>query len=121
MISVLHVVAAKYLLLLAVVGMAAGLFVGLFASLVSEVTIRGLIADACLGMFGSLAGFLTVFFVPWPANTVTYRMNGIVETTTTVRYQHPERVALAVAIVLPLLCELYRFSRATVKSGTKAP
>jgi hypothetical protein len=38
--------------------------------------------------------------------------------TTMSRYQHPERVGIVMAVLLPLLYELYRFKRARTKLGS---
>jgi membrane associated rhomboid family serine protease len=111
-----HILTTRYVVFYVIVGMAAGLFVGLFASLVSKIEVRCLIKDGLLGLFGSLAGLMGTMLTPWPRNTVTYRMNGVIETVTTNGYRHPERVAVVVAVVLPLLRELYRFKRSRIKS-----
>ena len=110
-----HVLASRYVIFYVIVGLAAGLFIGLFASLASETEIRSLIKDGLLGSFGSLAGLMGTMLTPWPRSTVTYHMNGVIETITTRGYQHPERVAVVVAIVLPLIREIYVFKRSKIK------
>jgi hypothetical protein len=47
----------------------------------------------------------------WPQNTITYYVGTTLETSTMNSYQRPERVAIATAILLPFLRELYRFKR----------
>ena len=47
--------------------------------------------------------------MPWHTNTITYELSGGTHVTSTMNnYQHPERVAVVVAIILPILYELYR-------------
>jgi len=108
---VLHVLESKYFLILAFVGASAGLFIGLLVSYISKITVRGFVTDALLGLFGAVGALLFCLFAPWPRDTVTYRVNGAVETTTTIGYRHPERIALLVAIALPAVRELYYFLR----------
>jgi membrane associated rhomboid family serine protease len=115
MISLWHILASRYVIFYLIVGIAAGLFVGLFASLFSKTEIRSLIKDGLLGSFGSLAGLMGTMLTPWPRNTITYRANGVIETITTNGYHHPERVAVVVAFLLPLLHELYRFNRSRIE------
>lgn len=51
--------------------------------------------------------------MPWPRNTISYQTKeGVLVTSTMNTYQHPERVAIVVAVLLPLLHELYRLKRA---------
>ncbi len=60
-----------------------------------------------LGSFGYLAGFFACIFAPWPQNTVVTRLEGGGAVATTMsRYQHPERVAIVIAVLFPLLYEL---------------
>ena len=69
--------------------------------------------DAILGAIGALVGFLVSAFMPWPRNTVVKLLpgGGTVETTMNA-YQHPERVAIAIAIAIPILHGLYRQKQA---------
>lgn len=73
----------------------------------------GFLRNIFLGSFGFLAGYVGCIFIPWPTNTVVEPLGGggTVETTMS-RYQHPERVAIVLAILLPVLHELYRYKRA---------
>lgn len=67
--------------------------------------------DATFGGIGFLLGFTISALLPWPTNTISYELSGGTKVTSTMNsYQHPERVAAVVAIVLPLLYELRRRS-----------
>lgn len=64
--------------------------------------------DAILGGIGFLLAFLISALLPWPTNTISYELAGGTKVTSTMNsYQHPERVAVAVAIIMPLLYELW--------------
>ena len=68
-----------------------------------------MLTDAFLGAFGYLAAWHACIFMPWPRNTITYRLEGGTQVSSTMnRYQHPERVAIIIAVISPLLYELYR-------------
>jgi len=55
-----------------------------------------------------LGGFISIV-MPWHTNTISYELSGGTHVTSTMNsYQHPERVAVVVAIILPILHELYR-------------
>jgi hypothetical protein len=59
--------------------------------------------------------------MPWPSNTVVERLEGGGTVTSTMpRYQHPERVAIVMAVLLPLLHELYRLKRARANCHRKS-
>jgi uncharacterized membrane protein YeaQ/YmgE (transglycosylase-associated protein family) len=91
--------------------MAIGAVTGWLTSFVTKYKPQKLFRDACLGALGSLVGFLGCVFLPWHENTVTY-LDGDTKVTSTINgYQHPERVAIVVAFLLPLLYELYRSRR----------
>jgi hypothetical protein len=69
-----------------------------------------ILKDAFLGSFGYIVGFIGCIFMPWPRNTVVGPLDGGGTVSTTMNiYQHPTRVAIVVAIILPRLHELYRF------------
>jgi hypothetical protein len=104
----------KFFVFVAIVGMSAGAVTGLLASVLLKITIRtpAVVIDGFLGLLGSLFGFIGTLFVPWPEYTVSYENNGVIETTTMSGYQHPWRVALTVAIALPLVHQLFRRKRA---------
>jgi len=99
----------------AIGGATIGALTGWLTSLTTKCGPKGLWKNASLGSFGFLAGFLVCACVPWPTNTVVGRLEGGGMVATTMnRYQHPERVAVAIAILLPALHELYRFKRARI-------
>ena len=104
------------LILYAIAGMAIGALTGWLTSLIRRSRPRRVLKDAFLGSFGFLAGFFGCVFMPWPENTVVEQLKGGGSVTTTMNtYQHPERVAIVVAVLLPLLHELYWFKRAHTK------
>lgn len=76
----------------------------------------GLEKDAFLGACGFLAGFIGCAYVPWPKNTVVEILpSGVATATTMNRYQHPARVAIVMAVLLPLLHEVYRHKQTLAK------
>jgi hypothetical protein len=90
-------------------GMLLGALSGWLILLATKCGRQGLVRDAMLGSFGFLAGFLGCVFMPWPRNTIwEHLQGGGTVATTMIRYQHPYRVALVMAVLLPLLHELYR-------------
>jgi uncharacterized membrane protein YeaQ/YmgE (transglycosylase-associated protein family) len=69
--------------------------------------------DGILGTAGFLLGLL-VIFMPWHRNTIAYEFsNGIKVTSTSNQYQHPERVAVVAAVVLPMLQEVWRRAKSS--------
>jgi hypothetical protein len=91
--------------------MAIGAIAGWVVPFVTKSGRGGILKDALLGAFGSFAGFIGSIIVPWP-NTIKYQLEGGTEVvSTTNRYQHPERVAIALAVLLPVLYELYRWGK----------
>ena len=112
MFPVSHAVVIFYLMVYAVAGMAIGALSGWLCSLITRCGPQGVWRDAFLGSFGYLAGFIGCIFMPWPRNTVVERLEGGGSVATTMdAYQHPERLAIVMAVLLPLLYELYRFKR----------
>ena len=102
-------VAALYLAAYALAGMAVGAITGWLVSLRIKGGRQRLLKDALLGSFGYLAGFFVRIFMPWPQNTVVTRLEGGGSVATTMsRYQHPERLAIVIAVLFPLLYELSR-------------
>src|SRR5947209_14237039 len=102
-------VVALYLAAYALAGMAIGAITGWLVSLLTKGGRQRLLKDALLGSFGYLAGFFVCIFMPWPQNTVVSRLEGGGSVaTTTNRYQHTERVAIVIAMLLPLPQELAR-------------
>jgi hypothetical protein len=48
--------------------------------------------------------------LPWPENTVVEKLSGGGTVATTMsRYQHPQRLAVVLAILFPLVLELYKW------------
>jgi hypothetical protein len=116
MVPIPPVVAVIVFVGYAIVGMAIGTLTGWLVSLMTKCGLRGLWKDLFLGSFGFLAAILGSIYMPWPQNTVYEKINsGGTMATTMNRYQHPERVAVLMAVVLPLLHELYRFKRVRAK------
>jgi hypothetical protein len=106
------IVVVFFLVLYAIAGMAIGALSGWLISLIIKSGPKGFLKNIFLGSFGFLAGFIGCTFMPWRTNTIVEHLEGggTVETTMA-RYQHPERVAIVMAVLLPLLHELYRFKR----------
>jgi hypothetical protein len=105
-------VVALYLAAYAIVGMTIGAITGLAVSLLAKDARRKVLTDAFLGAFGYLAAWQACILLPWPRNTIKYRLEGGTQVSSTMnRYQHPEWVAIIVAVILPLLYELYRRTR----------
>ncbi len=101
--------------------MAVGAVTGLVICLVFKLNKGGIFRDALIGGTGCVAGFFAVAIMPWPRNTIVYMIGQTTVTSTENSYQHPERVAFAAAVILPLLYELYRFVRSRSKmAGSRA-
>jgi hypothetical protein len=110
------IVAAVFIILYALAGAAIGMLSGWLASVASGCGRQNLWKNAFLGSLGFVLGFLGAALMPWPRNTITYRLQGGGTVTSTMNsYQHPERVAIIMAIVLPILQELYRLKRVRKK------
>jgi uncharacterized membrane protein YeaQ/YmgE (transglycosylase-associated protein family) len=96
----------------AIFGMAIGALSGWLTSLITKCGPQGVWKDAFLGLFGYFAGLFGSLLMPWPQNTISEHLEGGGTVTSTMNsYQHPERVAIVMAVLLPLLHELYRFKR----------
>jgi len=105
-----------WLVLCAIAGMAIGVLSGWLTSLITKCGPKGVFRNIFLGSLGFLAGFIGCMLIPWPSNTVVEHLEGGGTVATTMsRYQHPERVAIVMAVLLPLLHEVYRFKRARTK------
>jgi len=101
----------------AVAGAAIGALTGWVASLITKCGLKGILRDTCFGLFGFMVGFIGCIFVPWPRNAIVEKLEGGGSVASTMNtYQHPERVAIVVAVLLPVLYELCRFKRARTKS-----
>jgi uncharacterized membrane protein YeaQ/YmgE (transglycosylase-associated protein family) len=102
-----------YLVSYVVVGMVIGLLSGWLTSLLTKCRPQGIWKNGLLGSIGFQAGFIGTMLMPWHENTVTEKLDGGGTVTTTMsRYQHPERIAIIIAVLLPLARELYRVWRA---------
>lgn len=102
-------VVVLYLVAYAVAGMAVDALTGWLASVLTRVGRKKLLNDAFFGAFGYLAGYIICALAPWPRNTVIEQLPGGGTVATTLNsYQHPERVAIVLAIFFPLLYELLR-------------
>jgi hypothetical protein len=113
MFPVPAVVVIIYLVVYAIAGMGIGALSGWLVSRITKCGPQGLLKDSFLGSFGYLGGFLGCILTPWPRNTVVEQLKSGGSVATTMNsYQHPERVAVVTAILLPLLYELYRLKRA---------
>jgi len=106
-----------FLLMDAVAGMAIGIFSGWLTSFITRARSKRLLTDGLIGAGGFLAGLIGVVFMPWHRNTISYHLSGGTLVTSTANvYQHPERVAVIAAIILPSLYELIRW-RQVRRSG----
>src|SRR6266851_3267026 len=104
-----------YALYLAVLGCTVGIAERLALSFALKMPKRICWKDGLLGACGMVGGFLLCALIPWPENTVTYRVGERVVTSTMARFQHPYYVAFALALSLPLvrLALQHRGSRST--------
>ena len=94
-------------LLQGVVGLAIGALIGLLVVLVTKRQ-GAILPDALLGIIGFVGGAVATARIPWQQNTVTRRVGDAIISTTSRHYQHPYRVALLLAVLLPVLFEVYR-------------
>jgi uncharacterized membrane protein YeaQ/YmgE (transglycosylase-associated protein family) len=116
MIPIPWSIVVVFFVLYAVAGTWIGALSGWLGTWIMKRDSRGLEKDAFLGAFGFLAGMIGCAYMPWPKNTVVEVLKaGIVTTTTMNRYQHPARVGVVMAVLLPLLHELYRYKRTRTK------
>ena len=107
-----------YSLMYWLIGFVMGVAIGYLVTLIARNRPATFLRDGALGSFGFWGGFLLTGLVPWRYNTVTINLTGGGTVATTMnRYQHPERVALLLAIMLPLLNEVFRLRK---RKGTRA-
>lgn len=106
-----------YAVYLGILGCAVGIAERLALSFALKMPKRIGWKDGFLGACGMVGGYLLCAFVPWPENTVTYKVGKTVVTSTMDRFQHPYYVAFALALSLPLV-RLAVWHRAT--RNTKA-
>ncbi len=108
MLPVPPIVTVAFVVLYAFAGALIGMLSGWLAALALRSRCR-LTMDAVLGAAGFLLGGIFVILMPWHTNTISYELSGGTKVTSTMdRYQHPERVAMVVAVVLPLIYEIWR-------------
>ena len=90
--------------------MVVGAVIELLACLLLRLTIRArdILVDSILGAIGFQVAWEIVFLIPW-RNTITYRVDHTVVTSTMDHYQHPDLLAYGAAMLLPLLHEIHRF------------
>jgi uncharacterized membrane protein YeaQ/YmgE (transglycosylase-associated protein family) len=114
-----NIVVVIVLISFAIAGMAIGALTGWVSSSLARRAPRGVFRDSVLGLVGFLVGYYGCLFMPWPRNTVVERLDGGGSVATTMNtYQHPERVAVVMSILLPLLHQLYQFRRARTETPT---
>jgi MFS family permease len=102
---------ARTISLEAVVGLAVGGLIGMFAAIARKRALTSAWLNALLGMIGFVGGAVGMALAPWRATTVTQNKGGMIVSTTSLRYPHPFQIAFAAAIVLPVICELIRGAR----------
>ena len=105
---------AIFALLYGVAGALLGSLSGWITAFVLRIRCR-LIMDGALGAAGFLLGGVVASVMPWHTNTITYELSGGTKVTSTMNsYQHPNRVAVVVAVALPVLYEFWRKRREMV-------
>ena len=88
-------------------GIAIGAVIGLLVILITKR--RGLVlVDALLGGAGFVGGAIATAKVPWQLNTVTRKVGDAIVSSTMRHYQHPYRAALLLAVLLPVIYEVFR-------------
>ncbi len=108
MLAVPLIVTIAFATLYAVVGGVLGTLSGWLTALAFRSRLR-LKVDATIGSAGFLLGGFISIVMPWHTNTITYELSGGAHVASTMNnYQNPERVAVIVAMILPILYELYR-------------
>lgn len=109
---------AKLIGLEAVVGLSIGGVIGLFAAIARKRPGVSAWFDAILGAIGFIGGSMAMAYMPWHHTTTSRNIGGMIVSTTTIHYPHPYRVALAAALILPVLLELVRSWRERKKVST---
>lgn len=110
LLPVSPIITLIFLIMDAVAGMAIGILSGWLTSFITRTRSKRLLTDGLIGAGGFLAGLIGVVFMPWHRNTISYHLSGGTLVTSTANvYQHPERIAVIVAIILPSLYELIRW------------
>jgi hypothetical protein len=96
-------------LLEALVGICVGALTGMLLTLVWRRQAI-ILLDALLGATGFIGGVYAMEHIPWTPTTVSQRVGDAIVTTTRFHYQHPYRIGLVLAVVLPLIFEMIRFA-----------
>lgn len=89
-------------------GLAVGGVIGMFAAIARKRALSSAWLNALLGMAGFIGGAMAMVYIPWHHTTTTKNIGGMIVSTTIMRYPNPYRVAFALAIILPVLCEIVR-------------
>jgi hypothetical protein len=111
MLSVPPIVTVAFVLFYALAGGVMGMLSGWLTALALKSRCR-LTVDAVLGAVGFLLGGLIAIFMPWHTNMISYELPGGTKVTSTMNsYQHPERVAAVIAVILALIYEIWRGRR----------
>jgi hypothetical protein len=105
------ILASVYALFLAAVGCGVGTVESLALSSALKSPKREAWKDAVLGACGMVGGFLLCAIVPWPQNTVTYKIGDTMVSSTMRSFQHPYYVAFALSVALPLMRGLLKARR----------
>jgi hypothetical protein len=97
---------ARTISLEGVVGLATGGVIGMFVAITRKRELKTAWLDGLLGAIGFIGGSIGMALAPWRATSETKNIGGMIVKSTVMRYPHPYRVAFALAILLPMLCEL---------------
>jgi hypothetical protein len=108
MFPVSPVIVALFFVFYALMGAVAGALAGVVLCLALRIETHGVWKDSLLGSLGFVLGFIACALMPWPKNTISYYVDGTRVSSTMNRFQHPYAVALTLAVLLPLVHELYR-------------
>ena len=115
MFPVSPAVVILFLIVYAFVGVATGTVTGIVLCLSFGLGTRGIWKDGLLGSLGFVLGIIGCASLPWPENTVV-----TTEVTSTMnRFQHPYPVAFTLALLLPLVREIYRLKQSKTAAGQK--
>ncbi len=72
---------------------------------------RSFLIDTILGAVGFAGTRIVIALAPIQSETISRHVGNAIVTTTMRRYQYPNRVAFPLAVLLPLLYELFMFKR----------
>ena len=121
MLPVPPIVYVVFVLLYCAAGLTIGAACGWLVSFASRSNRSKVRHDSAFGLLGFWIGFFGAIYMSWHENTVIERLaGGGIETTTMNSYQHPVRVAIVVAALLPILYEIYRLRQARKQRSTNA-